>query len=212
MTRKKFEITSECNLGCEVCYNRESDFAQSQIELILQSVNPGDHVYIGGGEPMMHPRITELSQRLIDVPTNVLISTNGIIYRQIPKEVGMQVSMWTLDSANYQRITNGAPAQLESVQQNLESYIAEGHFTVVNMPVYDRNVEDIESLSDYTDSLEVLLRVNPISPANGFSTDAELIKRIERTILDLKLQGRQIDYSRQKNAVATFYQKNEVVE
>jgi len=111
MTRKKFEITSECNLRCEACYNSGFDFAQSQIEFILQKVNPGDKVYIGGGEPMMHPEISELSQRLIDVPTEVLISTNGTIYKQIPKEVGMQVSMWTLDPNNYQKITNGTPVQ-----------------------------------------------------------------------------------------------------
>jgi len=39
----------------------------------------------------------------------------------------------------------------------------------------------------------------------------ELVREIEKTILHLKLQGMQIDYSRQKRAVDTFYQELEGV-
>ena len=93
MNYKKFEITQKCNLKCEVCYNKNlmKRLKEISVENILKNVSPNDVVFIGGGEPMLHPNIKEISNKLINFPTEVVISTNGLIYKEIPKQIQMQI-------------------------------------------------------------------------------------------------------------------------
>ncbi|MEM4325925.1 MAG: radical SAM protein [Candidatus Pacearchaeota archaeon] len=207
MAYKQFEITGKCNLGCEVCYNKElmKYFKNIEVGAVLQNVSRGDVVYLGGGEPMLHKNIEEIVQGIIDIGAEVVISTNGTIYKKIPKEAQIQVSLWTLEPNLYKKILNGTGRQLENVLNNVKRYISDGNTLFINMPVYEANLSEIKSVSDYADSLGVPLRINPIFPANGFSNSPDLEKKIENSVLALRLKGRNIIYHRNKQPVERFY-------
>jgi len=207
MTVKQFEITGNCNLRCEFCYNHSLIRKISEIEedVVIGNVSKGDVVFIGGGEPMLYKRIESLAKRLVDVPTEVVIATNGTIYKDMPPEVQVQVSLVTLNPVLYEEITQGNRGNIEIVKRNIEKFLDNGNPVLVNMPVYYRNVGEIRPVSDYCDRIRVPLRISPIYPANGLSVSKELTERIEKTTLDLKLQGRDIIYSRTKQPVRRYY-------
>jgi len=207
MAYKQFEITGKCNLNCETCFNQDliKHLKDIEIENVLKKVSKGDVVYIGGGEPMIYLRIEELAKRLVEVPAEVVISTNGTIYRRMPKQAQIQVSVWTLNPELYKKILRGTERQLMEVKENILKYISDENPVLLNMPVYERNFREIISVSDYAYLLKTPLRINPIFPANGFLNSSDLEKRIEDSVFQLKLSGRNIIYSKTKQPVERFY-------
>ena len=208
MRTKKFEITGKCNLSCEACYNKNMLKSLRDIDIkdILERISEGNTVYIGGGEPMIHPKIQEITQRLVEIPTEVVISTNGIIYKKMPLETQIQISVWTLNQRLYKEILNGTERQFLESDENTGRYISDGNSVFLNMPVYKKNFMEIDDISDYADSLSIPLRINLIFPVNGFSVDSNLERKIENSVLKLKLSGRNIIYSgKKKQIVERFY-------
>ncbi|MEA3378363.1 MAG: radical SAM protein [Nanoarchaeota archaeon] len=209
MNVKKFVLTGKCNLKCEACFNKNfmKNLKDISLEEILFNVQPGDDVYLSGGEPMLYPLIADLSKKLLDVPVEVVISTNGIIYRKISKGVQMQVSLWTTDYHLYHKITKGTKKQLEKVKENIPKYLQDGHTIFINMPIYEKNLNEINKVSDYANQLNIPLRVNPIYPANGFKVDNVMLNQIEDSVFKLKLLGRDIIYSKTKQKVQRHFCK-----
>ena len=208
MAYKQFEITGKCNLRCEPCYNAElmKSLVDSNLDAILSKVSPGDTVYIGGGEPMLHPEIQQLAQRLTTIPSEVVIATNGTLYKPMPREVQIQVSVWTLNPVLYTEILGGNEKLLTKTRQTIRQYLRDGNPLFLNLPVYEKNVGEIKEVSAYASSLNIPLRVNKIFPANGIANRPDLQRRIEDIIFQLKCQGRDIRYAREKMPVQRFYQ------
>jgi len=64
-----FSVTNACNLGCPICftYNRNDrawhmsvEELQRTLDWIVESSGPVDLINVTGGEPSLHPQITEL--------------------------------------------------------------------------------------------------------------------------------------------------------
>lgn len=182
-------------------------FKDVPVESILSQVSQDDVVYLGGGEPMLHLQIERLVEKLIEIPSRVVVSTNGIIYRKMPQETQLQISVWTLNPELYKEITKGSEKQLEKVRGNIRRYVSDGNPVILNMPVYEKNISEINSVSDHAHLLSVPLRINSIFPANGFSNSPDLERRIEDCVFDLKLKGREIIYSRIKPQVQRYFLK-----
>ena len=83
------DVTQQCNLSCPACFTSSSPSAQSYLPLesLVHAVHHAlereegrlDVVMLSGGEPTVHPQLTELVDRLIALPiTRVLLNTNGI--------------------------------------------------------------------------------------------------------------------------------------
>jgi len=209
MTTKQFEITGKCNLHCETCFNWElmKQLKNIEVENVLKKVSEGDVVYIGGGEPMSHPKVQELVEKLVEIPSEAVITTNGTIYKKMPKQAQIQISVWTLNLGLYNKIQRRTEKQLDKLKENISKYLSDGNPVLINMPVYEQNFNEINSVSDYANSLNLPLRINPIFSANGFSVDSDLEKKIENSVFKLKLQGRNIIYSKNKMPVERFYSK-----
>jgi 7,8-dihydro-6-hydroxymethylpterin dimethyltransferase len=83
------DLTTQCNLACPACYASSSpalshylplEAAVHAVEIALEREGGRlDVVMLSGGEPTVHPQITELIERLCVLPiTRILLNTNGI--------------------------------------------------------------------------------------------------------------------------------------
>ncbi|WP_150265091.1 radical SAM/SPASM domain-containing protein [Paenibacillus tepidiphilus] len=88
------EITSVCNLACSFCppTERTKNFMKPEtFSGILDQVKPHtDHIYLHvKGEPLLHPRVSELLDIAHDKGLKVNITTNGtLIHKAGPKLLG----------------------------------------------------------------------------------------------------------------------------
>jgi len=81
-----FEITSNCNMNCQHCLNKDSNnkFINMPIKTIFQYFdqfwdNKVSEINITGGEPFLHPNITEILNHAIKIFPGLTVSTNGTL-------------------------------------------------------------------------------------------------------------------------------------
>ena len=78
------EPTAKCNLACLGCYrknevNSHKTLAEIKKELeVFMKYRKTDSVSIAGGEPLLHPQITEIVQMVADSGCKPIVNTNGI--------------------------------------------------------------------------------------------------------------------------------------
>jgi len=102
------EITSQCQLKCVHCYGAFGQNIKSELttEEIFNLIDELDSlgvfaIFIGGGEPTLHPDFFKICEYVLSKDMNVVISTNGVdIDKEMAKEfyklgnyVGVQVSL-----------------------------------------------------------------------------------------------------------------------
>ena len=139
MACKQFEITGKCNLSCRACYNKYlmESLGDIEIKSVLKHVSAGDIVYLGGGEPMIHPGIQKLVEKLVNIPTEVVIATNAILYKKMPQQAQIQISVWTLNPSLFNQILGGTGRQLRKVKKNI------GLYSRKNI-IYSKNKQPVE--------------------------------------------------------------------
>ncbi len=78
------EPTAKCNLACLGCYrknevNSHKTLAEIKKELeVFMKYRKTDSVSIAGGEPLLHPQITEIVKMVADSGCKPIVNTNGI--------------------------------------------------------------------------------------------------------------------------------------
>lgn len=77
-------ITKKCNLNCRKCYYKGEENPEL-VKKIIEDVAASrvKAVAIGGGEPMLHPNISDFINFLVESGKIVSITTNGTIYKPI---------------------------------------------------------------------------------------------------------------------------------
>ncbi len=77
-------VTGSCTLVCKHCYSDSSprvtdQFTFEELKRILSDVklNGIEHVFLGGGEPLLHPRLSDVVALAKGKQLNVAVSTNG---------------------------------------------------------------------------------------------------------------------------------------
>lgn len=78
-----------CNYRCPFC---DTDFSKAEIVLDTYTAEMQRHVVITGGEPTIHPRITELCLNLMNKGHIVHVETNGTHVAALPEGVWITVS------------------------------------------------------------------------------------------------------------------------
>ncbi len=84
-----FIRTSGCNLRCTWCDTPYTSWQPEgedfTIERILEAVSqhPGQHIVITGGEPMIAPKIVELTQSIREQGHHITIETAGTVYQPV---------------------------------------------------------------------------------------------------------------------------------
>ncbi|NPV28118.1 MAG: radical SAM protein [Firmicutes bacterium] len=83
------EITGRCNLSCSHCYRGSElpeDFSDFNLLLgYLAKVKP-HFITVSGGEPLVLENIFELAKELKKVCRKLLLTTNGTLVREFPRE------------------------------------------------------------------------------------------------------------------------------
>jgi len=77
-------ITKKCNLNCKQCYYRGEE-NPALIRRIIQNIASSNvkAVAIGGGEPLLHPKIEHFINFLVESGKIVSVTTNGTICKPI---------------------------------------------------------------------------------------------------------------------------------
>lgn len=83
-------ITNDCNLDCEKCYYRTSsdpkeELSLEQIKTLFKEWKEYKltSIAIGGGEPLLHPNISEIVQLAKDMGFFIAVTTNGTLLKPI---------------------------------------------------------------------------------------------------------------------------------
>ena len=103
-----FELTDACNQECKFCYNYWKgagcvmdvpgpDFrlARRTLRRLLRQANIGS-ISLSGGEPMLMPRIHELTLKARFAGANVNLLSNGTIIKDIDIEIMNQIGVGTI--------------------------------------------------------------------------------------------------------------------
>ena len=121
-------LTGKCNLNCTNCFSVTS---RGTLEMTLDQVcnivdaNPSfKKVDLMGGEPLLHPNISEIIDKLMTRGKNVTIYTNGILLNRLDcgiMPVRACVSFHEIDSDNPSR------KPLRLIQKNLTKFVDIGN-------------------------------------------------------------------------------------
>jgi len=81
------ELTNKCNFKCRYCYNDceiDNDrFISNPLEILKYLHRIGSHgIELSGGEPFLHPRISEILEYLVDHFDIFAILTNGALIKK----------------------------------------------------------------------------------------------------------------------------------
>jgi 7-carboxy-7-deazaguanine synthase len=120
-----FVRTSGCNLRCVWCDTPYTSWApegnKMTVEEILAAVrsHPGKHAVVTGGEPMIAPRIVELTQGLKKLGMHITIETAGTVYHPVTCDL-MSISPKLANSTPHQREGGKWSAQHERLRYQPE--------------------------------------------------------------------------------------------
>lgn len=170
-----------CNLACEFCYSWDLE-GQLNLDDIKHIVcqNPGNTlVELGGGEPFLHPEISDIILYLTE-KANVHIATNAThvpeqVYKLPPQtrdRMHIQVSLHASNSKRYGEIT-GRPHLFDRVITAIPKLGK--HFpTSVNTVAYQQNVDDIPDIVGLIKRYALPHRINLALPI-GRGRDVDLL-------------------------------------
>ncbi len=86
------EITRRCDLNCGYCYqsshpdsDKDMDRVESEIQALLR-LRKTDTMFISGGEPLLHPRVTDIVRMVRSCKIKAVLVTNG--HRLTPAKAG----------------------------------------------------------------------------------------------------------------------------
>ncbi|RLF13182.1 MAG: hypothetical protein DRN06_08955, partial [Thermoprotei archaeon] len=79
-------VTKKCNLSCPSCFYRGAGENPAIVERVVRDAaeHPGVlAVAIGGGEPLLHPKLPEYVELLSGAGKTVSVTTNGTLWRPL---------------------------------------------------------------------------------------------------------------------------------
>jgi MoaA/NifB/PqqE/SkfB family radical SAM enzyme len=149
------EITDVCNIHCEGCYRQRmtghKSLAEIQTEIAFFKKwrNP-DNVSIAGGEPLIHPQITDIVAHIAQHKLKPIILTNALaltpeLLREL-KRAGLAGFTVHIDSRqNRPRWKDKTEADLNELRQHVTDMVAAigGLYLVFNSTVYPATFHEI---------------------------------------------------------------------
>jgi MoaA/NifB/PqqE/SkfB family radical SAM enzyme len=200
------DILNDCNLGCEYC-RVEKGKEYMPLDLfkeIVDSNNNTKFFAVGGGEPLLHPDLEEMinyllvKEKIINVSTNLTRNINvltkklPLIFSESPPNFTLQVNLPASDKELYKEITGRD--LFEKVQNHFTQINEIGYNTLVNCPVYKKNIQHIPDHIEFViNELSSKIRINfayPVGPAS----DLELPNRDEIQELAIEISRKRLSY------------------
>lgn len=125
ITYLRISVTDRCNLRCVYCMPKDGLAWQTRAEQlsvdemvrVVETAAQGGvrRIRLTGGEPLVHPRIVEIVQRIASIPKieEVSLTTNAMLLERLARPLAdaglkrVNVSLDTLDADKFKRITRG---------------------------------------------------------------------------------------------------------
>jgi len=125
ITYLRISVTDRCNLRCVYCMPREGlqwqpradQLSVDEIVQVVKTAAQGGvkRVRLTGGEPLVHPHIVEIVQRIASISgiEEVSLTTNAMLLERLAQPLAdagltrVNVSLDTLDADKFKRITRG---------------------------------------------------------------------------------------------------------
>lgn len=185
------DITSRCNHDCIYCYQEDGGIiSRKEVNGYVKKYNP-KKVFIGGGEPLMHPEfdgiVCDLNKKVEDIG----IATNGTIVNEKLfglEKLSMQFNIPSLQRERYEYLTG--KDDFSRVIKNLKVYKKEV-FSSMYFTVLQQNMEELEDMVEFSQENKLPLIVAPCYKNNKL-TEKQLIKlrdklwsyRIKRNVVE----------------------------
>ena len=146
-------ITSRCNLQCRGCFYKhgEAEIPFSRIRELFEEwrICGVKSVALGGGEPLLHPRIEEIVELGKEMGFYMAVTTNGTILKDIRPD-RLHIS--------YDEIH---PVDRESVERAIRYYKRRAGKIGINHIV--RNVQGVKEIEKFSVDTITLLLEKPVS-------------------------------------------------
>lgn len=206
-----YYVTGQCNLNCMYCEDfgarrnatNENPLPFEQAKHILRVIRTGtDALFLTGGEPLTHPRISELAAFAKSELRfrELTLITNGLLMNShtdlLPMLDRLIISLDSTDPAAWSRMIGMPSGSAESILSNIES-IAElqkkqGFVLAVNAVISPESLPHADTLLEFCIINRLLISFSPQSvnnwPRFELTTSPEYQAFISR-LISLKRRG-----------------------
>jgi SynChlorMet cassette radical SAM/SPASM protein ScmF len=177
-----FYLTEGCNLACRHCWiapkfqTEDRSYPVLPVELFKSIVEHGkplglSGVKLTGGEPLMHPHISDILEYLKSEDLNLTIETNGVLCTpEIAKHIAgcknpfVSVSLDGSDAETHEWV-RGVPGCFEAALDGVRHLVQQGIKPQIIMSIMRRNKGQMESVVRLAESLGVgSVKFNLIQP------------------------------------------------
>ena len=151
------ELTTRCNLSCAYCYAARSqkncDLDTSlALKLITEIADMGTFgIVLSGGEPMLHPDITDIVSHAAQAGLAVGITTNGTLWSEVQlqqfsgKVSNLQISIDSSNSTTHDAL-RGQQGVFTKATNLVSAASEKGIHTTVSCVITQQNFFDIPAL------------------------------------------------------------------
>lgn len=122
--RNIYEVNNTCNLRCKYCPVVKGSKQLPLVEIIRRTSNTRyDYLGISGGEPLLHPNISDIIRHFSEIADVVALSTNGTVKPNFgyTKNLGVQVSIPSLNPEVFAMVTGAGNSDkiISDIKTNL---------------------------------------------------------------------------------------------
>lgn len=161
-------ITLACNSRCKYCYmydflvnpqckteGMEVDFLFGMAEYFCQRQGGIDHITLLGGEPTLHPKITEIVNELSQLPIRELrMTTNGtglhhMQLNNLRRNAFSHVSFSIDGTSAFANDLNRGQGVFEKIIHTMDQYRDAGIPLSINYTVTKNNINDLLNVADF---------------------------------------------------------------
>jgi Fe-coproporphyrin III synthase len=156
-----WNMTQRCNLKCVHCYARSEDICYDNELTHDQALAMMDDLadfgvpvlLFSGGEPLVHPKLTEYAQYAVSKGMRAVISTNGTLITKekatVLKQIGLSYVGISLDGLEqtHDRF-RGVKGSFRRAMAAIENCQAAGIKVGLRFTINKRNVQDIPGIFD----------------------------------------------------------------
>lgn len=154
-------ITDHCNLRCPTCYYLLEDkekFFHSAINInkfhrILDKYDKkkkAEVIFLSGGEPLLHPKLSELIDICKEYNLSPRISTNGILLKSkihsLLKLDYVNVSVDSYDYESFKKYRGGTAEQFDMILDGLRALKENGFFFSMSYLLSIENLSEVNKM------------------------------------------------------------------
>lgn len=164
----QWHITHRCNLRCTHCYQEDRsaftepaamDRVLDQLDVLLSELGCTGHINVTGGEPLTHPGLFPLLERIRDRGHSFALLTNGTLIgreeARALKELGASYVQVSLDGM--QRTHDGirGPGAFDAAVEGLCQLLRAGIDGTVAFTAQSKNLRELPALARFCRALGV---------------------------------------------------------